>query len=316
MPFRNVAVSFSTLCSIFLAGYLVLPAGCSLQTEIIFISSAFECDTDSQCPADTTCGNYFDVYLNSIDTRAQPVGHGVWGICLSKADYDFIENSELALERCDNGRDDDNNGLTDCLDLQCQTAPPCRAFMAETCPEGATGSICDGRLGFPLVRNSGLDMDLACPKSVGHRVTSVDGAEFCLPRCRLYFNQTSSGTENHIDADFLGSDDYCDLVAPMYATDGSFRGSLRCQQLGTGQSRFGRTYQNDACLPETPDLVVDTPTSGQITETCLSVCSSTSCLRVQYVQRTWTTLDFDSTPVMIPGNDPERYVQTAFYCLD
>jgi hypothetical protein len=301
-------------------GALSIAAGlgfssCNLQVVITAQVGTFLCDTDSQCPDDMFCENYLNTYFYYADIRGQPIGEGKWGFC-STEEYLIRKDNSIYSEICNNGRDEDGDDLVDCLDPECQTAPPCRTQLQSECPDGESSETCDARLGFPLVRLGRELNDDTCPPSVGYPYVSPDGDAFCLPRCRLYFeNSNGSPDTNRSDSDFLGSDNYCGSVTAPYATHAAFS-ELRCQHTGMSRNMTGHNIQDDVCLPLVPDLVVDTPTSGVITETCFFVCGASACLQIPFLQRNWTYFyNYDETR-MIDGNDPEKYTQTAFYCLD
>ncbi len=299
---------------------------CSIYQEYSVQSGIFICDTNSQCPEDFVCDNYFNTYVYYVDVKAQPVGNGKWGIC--NAPSELVKNSEFKpVEDCFNGRDEDGDGEADCLDLECQTAPACRTWISGECPSGTSSGTCDRRLGFPFIRDGSQADDVNCPEVVG--VIHSDGAgagTFCLPRCRLYFPMLTNQIHNSEEADFQGSDDYCNAVAPMYGTHAAFNGTrtLRCQHTGMVSNVLDLGIQQDVCLPESPDLVLTSSAFSPPADTCESVCGTTNCLKISTQRRTWTMVNYGQysgiKTEMITreseGNDPEVYLETSFYCLD
>jgi hypothetical protein len=300
-------------------------SSCNIYEEYSVQSGIFECDSDSQCPQDFFCDNYFNTYVYYVDVRAQPAGNGRWGFCNSQSE--LVKNSEFkSVEDCFNGRDEDEDGEADCLDLECQTAPACRDWIAEACPAGDVSETCTRRLGFPFIRNDAAADETTCPAAVGVIYTDDAGAgTFCLPRCRLYFPRESSQIHNSEEIDFQGSDDYCNAVVPMYGTHAAFTGagSLRCQHVGVVENDANIDIQQDVCLPDAPDMVLASPEFFPPEDTCESVCGVSSCLKISTRRRIWSMVSTSSPNEDIQmitqeseGNDPDIYLETAYYCLD
>jgi len=292
--------------------FLLSVSSCNLQAEVVTRSGAFPCERNSQCPEGLACHGYLDVYVRYIDPRAQSASQGIWGVCILESDWESIGRGHT-LESCENGRDDDGDGAADCADPDCQTAPRCRDWGQLHCEGAAPAEFCETRLGFPTVRGGQTPDETSCPLGSAVAYSTVDGATFCLPRCRLLFPRSEVVTFPHEESIFSGSDAYCDAVGPPWATHASFSGPLACQHLGVFRNEFNQHYQEDVCLPKNADLVTD----GSTSETCLSVCGAAACLRVSYPRRDLSVMNFTSGRVVpITGTDPYEYTRTAFHCLD
>ncbi len=295
---------------VFFSLFLLSIPACNLQAEVITVSGVFSCERDSQCPDGLGCQGYLDVYTRYIDPRNQSAAQGLWGVCIFPSDWEIIGRDSV-LESCQNGRDDDGDGATDCEDPDCQTAPYCRNWGQTHCEGAEPDEHCGIRLGFPTVRPGQATDETSCPPGSAVIHTTPGGATFCLPRCRLVFPHVQSGQTANDETIFSGSDAYCDAVGPPWATHAAFAGPLACQHLGMAENAFGLDYQEDACLPREADLVVDQPTS----ETCLSVCGDVDCLQVSHPRRDLSAWNGSTMQVVpISGTDPYTYTRTAFYC--
>jgi hypothetical protein len=134
----------------------------------------------------------------------------------------------------------------------------------------------------------------------------------------LQSDNPNNSTEEH----FAGSDAYCEAVTTLHGTTAEFSGGpLRCQHTGMMKTQINQNIQQDVCLPESPDLLLESSGSSTPAETCADVCGASQCLRISYSRRTWTmrSFTFDDARMITKeseGNDPDRYLLTAFYCLD
>ena len=157
----------SLLVCVFSIGAGLWTSSCNLQVDFMAQVGVFVCDTDSQCPEDMFCDNYFNTYLYYSDIRGQPLAEGKWGFC-STEEYIIRKEDLKNTEICSNERDEDEDGLVDCEDPECQTAPHCRAWLEAECADGEPAESCEGRLGFPLTRDGLNPEESNCPLSVGY----------------------------------------------------------------------------------------------------------------------------------------------------
>ena len=291
---------------------LSILSACNLEAEVISVSGVFVCEKDSQCPDGLVCHSYLDVYARWMDSRMQSVAEGKWGLCIRAEEWAQIGRDEV-LESCENGRDDDGDGAADCADADCQTAPYCRTWGQTHCEGTTPDGHCEAALGFPTARD-GLPPDQdSCPTGPGVIVESADGTTHCLPRCRLRFPDYVPGMQPTDEADFAGSDAYCNAAATPWATHPSFSAGLACQHLGMSRNEVIVDIQEDVCLPTEADLVVDGPT----TETCSSVCGGSPCMHVSFPRRELSAFNAATMRIVpISPAEPDEYTRTAIYCLD
>ncbi len=296
---------------------------CGIQQEYSYQSGKLVCDSSSQCPDVMFCENYFNAYVYAVDVMVRPAAENRWGFCSHEGELIKTEPPNgVFVENCFNGRDEDGDGLIDCDDPECQTAPVCRARIQQECFTGNPSAFCADRLGFPIPRDGGDATGANCPGAVGVIHSGEGGGRlFCLPRCRLYFPYQEHNPANSEEEDFAGSDAYCGAVTSLNRTTDGFSGGLRCQHTGLVQNAYRQEIQQDVCLPENPDRLLESSLDSTPQETCADVCGGSECLRISYRRRTWT--EWRSTygetgmiTTQTEGNDPDRYLLTAFYCLD
>jgi len=274
-------------------------------------SGVFACNTDSQCPpGGFFCDNYFNTYMYYNDVTAEPVFHNYWGFCNSEKEV--INKENLHVEICTNGKDEDADGLFDCDDLECQTAPSCRQRIQRECGDGGNGPLdCESMLGFPIIRkpvgDEVVDKETTCPLAVGFYGTGTLGgdlADVCLPRCRLYFPYKSVGMTLNEDNDFTGSDNYCNTIMnPLLITHDRFVvASFHCVHLNMSKNEMNLNIQNDVCVPEVSDNTNVSDCSictGQGKQCLLISARDRNNLAIEIVNRTLVAIDSE-TPVDQP----------------
>ncbi|MBU1413836.1 hypothetical protein KKC22_20160 [Myxococcota bacterium] len=274
-------------------------------------SGVFACNTDSQCPpGGFFCDNYFNTYMYFVDVTAEPVAHNYWGFCLSEKEV--IKKENRPVEICTNGRDEDEDGLIDCDDLECQTSPSCRQQLQRECVDGGSGTLdCDSRLGFPRIRRpqgtETPDAETTCPLSVGYFGAEISGGltDVCLPRCRLYFPYKSVGMGLNDEDDFTGSDNYCNTIMnPVLITSDRFLvTSYRCVHLNMSENESDLGIQNDVCVPDLPDNEAGSTDCSVCTtqgKDCLVISArDRDNLAIEIVNRTLVPID-NETPVDQP----------------
>jgi hypothetical protein len=278
-------------------------------------SGVFACNTDSQCPpGGFFCDNYFNTYMYYIDVTAEPVVHDYWGFCNSEKEV--IKKGNIPAEICANGRDEDEDGLVDCDDLECQTSPTCRLKIQRECGEGGSGTLdCDAMLGFPRIRKplgtEVVDAENTCPLAVGYFGDRIGGSvtDVCLPRCRLYFPYKSVGMSLSDDDDFLGSDDYCNTIMnPLLITEDRFVApTYRCVHLNMSENDADLDIQNDVCVPATDDHTTVSDCSVCTTQgkECLLISTRNRAnLAIEVVNRT-----------LVPIDNTEPDGQDLVYCF-
>ena len=293
---------------------LLAPVG-SGCVEAGLQSGVFACNTSSECPpGGFFCDNYFNTYMYFSDVTARPTVHGYWGFCNSDSEVipKSTSNPKVYAETCDNNRDDDEDGLTDCNDTECQTAPVCKNQIVKECVDGSAVELdCDKRVGFPYVRPNATGDP--CPLAVGESTPSeyLTGTTFngvCLPRCRLYFDYYRLNMDNNDDDDFAGSDAYCTEVVKNLGTAAPFRGAMKCVHLGLKDNEAGVPAQYDVCIPHP-----DSYEGGD----CATDCSGGDCLKLQYRERNYLAFNQATgklvpTNSAIPSSDIELNIE---YCL-
>jgi len=240
------------------------------------------------------------------DVNARPTAHDFWGSCVSVDSVvvkDSTQNPKIIAELCNNNKDDDGDGLTDCHDLECQTSPTCRNIISSNCPSGSPP--CDNLLGFPHTRyGDSPDNSRTCPLSVGY---IPSGSNLCLPRCRLYFPGTAINSNPHDPSIFAGSDRHCNVVTKPFATVAEFTGPMECVHLSLTKSGVGQTVQHDVCLPK----------NWQQVSSCADCTGSdSSCIQINYKERLnlIKVLVPQESLVQIPGFVGE-VEKTARFCV-
>ncbi len=277
-------------------------------------SEVYACNVTSECPpGDFYCDSYLSSYVHYRDTAAKPIRYGIWGHCniprhaIKRLDE---SNNAVPVEICDNGKDDSGNGKVDCGDPECVTAPRCKTRIMNTCdanPSNIDGNInCEELMErhFPFVAKDGN-----CPDSVGIKVEMSSGEKVCLPRCRLYLKRNSAN--NNTDADFAGSDNYCDMI--VFEKNSSimyWNEKPSCQHMGFVQPHTGYHIQNDVCLP-----------AGSMVRSSCDGCEK--CVPVNYFSRNMLTYEENKVGTavvpstkMIAGNEITEFEKTAYVCLD
>jgi len=301
---------------------LALLAGAMSSTACVeagLQSGVFACNADSECPpGGFFCDNYFNTYMYYSDVTARPVKHDYWGFCNSENEVIEKEGDtgRVHVEICANDQDDDGDGDADCVDLECQTSPTCRALIDRECDGGAGApEYCANRLGFPLIRNEALPTEETCPRAVGYFGAGIE-AEFdnpCLPRCRLYFLNNVTGMPDNSDGLFFGSDRYCNTVVdPNLITASRFEGGLlTCEHVNMQLNGVSLKVQNDVCLPP------QTSTEAAMTncDTCNDVTHN--CMIVTFKDRTklaWNNKESEVIPLGTYTLDQVR--KTRVYCME
>jgi len=314
----HVGRSHLLLRSSMFALLLLAPLG-SGCVEAGLQSGVFACNTDSECPpGGFFCDNYFNTYMYFSDVTARPTVHGFWGFCNSDSEVipKATSPQKVYVETCDNNRDDDEDGLTDCNDTECQTAPVCKNQIVKECIDGSGDELdCDKRVGFPYVRPNATGD--SCPLAVGYTSqdpatdpylmgTTFDGV--CLPRCRLYFDFYRLNMDNNDDADFAGSDAYCTEVVKNLGTAAPFRGAMKCVHLDLKDNQAKVPAQIDVCIP------ASVVSQG---DDCANDCPGGDCLKLQYRERNYLAYN-QSTGKLVPTKNtiPENEIELDVeYCL-
>ncbi|MBN2724475.1 MAG: hypothetical protein JXR95_10430 [Deltaproteobacteria bacterium] len=156
----------------------------SLITLLIFMNACGEpavvdktyiCHTSSDCPQDQLCVNYFAVsfihgnmvtYPDPVVASSKILGisnpddyyHGIcWGA-------DEINPYEIAIEVCDNGKDDDGDGRIDCDD------PTCINHFSRACRDKGYGTSSSCTLFAPEAE----------PYTLNPEYNQLDSGELCV----------------------------------------------------------------------------------------------------------------------------------------
>jgi cysteine-rich repeat protein len=191
---------------------------------------------------------------------------------------------DLAGEKCDDGIDNDDNGLTDCADPSCQAEPRCaacgdgeiNASFGEDCDDKnlQDGDTCDSDCSFPCGDGSRNDEDEACDDG---NQASGDG---CEPDCSLTFPGCGDGDldpgEPCDDANANNNDACTDICVEARCGDGFVH-------FGVEQCDDGNMVSGDGCVADCSrdevcgDGILDPgeacDTRGELTPTCGDKCS-------------------------------------------